>query len=165
MEIECNIVLTGAGATALMDLWMVVRRKALGTAMPDYALVGRWIAHMPGGRFSHTAIGKSPARRGERVIGWAAHYLIGIAFAAVPPLMLGAAWFDRPTIFPALATGLLTLAVPFLVMQPAMGAGFAASRTPNPSAARLQSLTTHVIFGAGLFLAAEVLRTTRGGVS
>jgi hypothetical protein len=40
---------------------------------------------------------------------------------------------------------------PFLVMQPAMGAGIAASRTRNPGAARLQSLVTHAVFGLGLY--------------
>lgn len=38
-------------------------------------------------------------------------------------------------------------------MQPGMGAGIAASRTPNPRAARLQSLVTHAVFGLGLYLA------------
>jgi hypothetical protein len=39
------------------------------------------------------------------------------------------------------------------LMQPGMGAGIAASRMPRPSAARLQSLITHGIFGVGLYAA------------
>jgi len=54
--------------------------------------------------------------------------------------------------------GAVTVAAPFLVMQPALGAGLAASRTPNPAAARLQSLVTHFMFGAGMFLSASALR-------
>ncbi|MEW6332336.1 MAG: DUF2938 family protein, partial [Pseudomonadota bacterium] len=42
-------------------------------------------------------------------------------------------------------------AAPFLVMQPGMGAGIAARRTPRPAAARVQSLVTHAIFGLGLY--------------
>jgi DUF2938 family protein len=42
---------------------------------------------------------------------------------------------------------------PFLLMQPGMGAGIAASRTPRPVAARLQTLVTHGIFGLGLYAA------------
>jgi hypothetical protein len=42
-------------------------------------------------------------------------------------------------------------------MQPAMGAGIAASRTPNPSAARLRNLATHTVYGIGLYLSAVVL--------
>jgi hypothetical protein len=43
-------------------------------------------------------------------------------------------------------------------MQPGMGAGVFASRTPNPVAARLRSLTTHTIFAAGLYAAGWALR-------
>ncbi|WP_447725801.1 DUF2938 family protein [Sphingomonas koreensis] len=46
-----------------------------------------------------------------------------------------------------------SVAAPFLLMQPPMGAGFAGSRTPHPAAARLHSLVTHAIFGLGLYAA------------
>jgi hypothetical protein len=39
-------------------------------------------------------------------------------------------------------------------MQPGMGMGIAASRTPRPNAARLRSLITHMSFGVGLYVAA-----------
>ena len=64
----------------------------------------------------------------------------------------------QPTIGPALLVGIGTVAAPFLVMQPGMGAGIAASRTPRPAAARLQSLVTHTIFGLGLYAAGWVAR-------
>lgn len=73
----------GVGATAVMDAWGLARKPLLGVAPPDYAPVGRWIAHMPRGRFRHESIAASAPVRGERIIGWTAHYLIGIAFAAV----------------------------------------------------------------------------------
>ena len=41
-------------------------------------------------------------------------------------------------------------------MEPGMGAGIAASRTPRPAASRLQSLVTHTIFGIGLYAAARL---------
>jgi hypothetical protein len=66
----------------------------------------------------------------------------------------------HPTIGPALIVGVGSVAAPFLVMQPGMGAGIAASRTPRPSAARLQSLVTHAIFGVGLYGAGWVTRFT-----
>jgi hypothetical protein len=44
--------------------------------------------------------------------------------------------------------------VPFFVMQPAMGLGFAASRARRPGAARVQSLLTHLVFGGGLYAGA-----------
>jgi hypothetical protein len=60
-------------------------------------------------------------------------------------------------LLPALAIGLITLSAPFFVMQPAMGAGIAASKTPAPNVARLRSLMTHTVFGVGLYLSAALL--------
>jgi hypothetical protein len=151
-DLACTI-LTGVGATVVMDLWVIARQRLLHVPPPNYGLVGRWLAHMPRGRFRHESIAAALPMRGERLIGWTTHYLIGIAFAAILPVAWGLAWIQRPTIGPALVVGIGTVAAPFLVMQPAMGAGFAASRTPRPAAARLQSLITHAVFGLGLYAA------------
>ncbi len=61
-------------------------------------------------------------------------------------------WLERPTLLPALAFGVVTTLVPYLVMQPSLGLGIAASKTPRPNRARLKSLATHTVFGAGLYL-------------
>lgn len=148
----------GVGATLIMDLWGLARQPLFGIAPPNYALVGRWLAHMPAGRFRHVAIADSAPRPGERVIGWVAHYLIGVAFAGLLTAIGGPAWINRPTPGLALAVGLITVLAPFLLMQPAMGAGIAASRTANPAAARWQSLITHGVFGLGLYVAAVVVQ-------
>lgn len=146
--------LVGLGATATMDAWAVLRRRWLGTPLPNYALVGRWLGHMPRGRFRHDAIQHAQPVRGEHCLGWAAHYLIGIAFAAMLPAIFGTAWLQQPSLLPALCVGIATVAAPFLLMQPGMGAGIAARSTAHPAAARLQSLITHAIFGLGLYAAA-----------
>lgn len=153
----CN-VLVGAGATLTMDLWMIARKRLFGIPPPDYGLVGRWIAYLAAGRFRHDRISATPAVRGERTIGLVTHYLVGIAFAAILLGIWGIAWIRHPTIGPALFVGFGSVVAPFLVMQPGMGAGIAASRTPRPSAARLQSLVTHGIFGLGLYAAGQVVR-------
>lgn len=145
----------GAGATVVMDLWTIARRRLLGVPAPDYRLVGRWLAYMPRGHFRHDRIAATPAVRGEGLIGWTAHYLIGIAFAGLLLALWGTEWARHPTLGPALLVGIGTVAAPFLLMQPGMGAGIAASRTPRPNAARLQSLLTHAIFGVGLYAAAR----------
>ena len=159
MDDLISIAVIGAGATMVMDLWAIARKRLLGIPPPDYGLVGRWLAHMAlSGRFRHDRISASPAVHGERLIGWAAHYLIGISFAALLPGIWGSAWIRRPSIGPAVLVGVGTVLAPFLVMQPGMGAGIAASRTPRPAAARLQSLVTHTIFGLGLYAASQTAR-------
>lgn len=150
-------ILIGAGATLAMDLWAVIRKRLLGIPALDYALVGRWLAHLARGRFRHDSIAASPPMPGERLLGWTAHYAIGIAFAAVLLVVWGLDWARQPTIGPALIVGLGSVAAPFLVMQPAMGAGIAASRTPRPGTARINSLITHGVFGLGLYAAGWAL--------
>lgn len=151
-------VLIGIGATLAMDAWGVLRRRLFGVPAPDYALVGRWLGHMPGGRFRYDAIVRSRAVRGERMLGWCMHYLTGVLFAALVPLVWGLAWLRHPTPGAALLVGVVTVAAPFLLMQPGMGAGIAASRTPRPAIARVHSLLNHLAFGAGLYLSALLLQ-------
>jgi hypothetical protein len=145
-------LIIGIGATAMMDLWAIARKSLFGIAPPNYGLVGRWIAHMTRGRFRHESIAASSRMHGEHIIGWTAHYLIGIAFAALLIGIWGVEWVRYPTIIPAIVIGIGTVAAPFFLMQPGMGAGIAASRTPHPAAARLQSLITHAVFGLGLYV-------------
>lgn len=151
-------LLIGVGATAVMDVWGIVRKRLLGIPAPNYGLVGRWLAHMPRGRFRHDSIAAALPMHSERLIGWTAHYLIGIAYAAILPGIWGLAWIRYPTVGPALLVGIVTVAAPFLVMQPGMGAGIAASRTPNPGAARIHSLVMHTVFGLGLYAAGWATR-------
>lgn len=46
-------------------------------------------------------------------------------------------------------------------MQPAMGLGIAAARSPNPTATRLRNLGSHTVYGVGLYGAATVLAALR----
>ena len=154
MEYLVAALVMGCGATAVMDIWAIARARLLGMPALDYALVGRWLAYLARGRFRHDRIAASPPMKAERLIGWSAHYLIGIVFAAALLAVWGLEWARQPTLGPALIVGVGSVAAPFLLMQPGMGAGIAASRTPRPNAARLQSLLTHAIFGLGLYVAA-----------
>lgn len=146
-----GVLATGAGATALIDLWAIARARLFGVPPLDYALVGRWVGHMARGRFRHASIAAAAPVPGERAAGWAVHYLTGIAFAGLLPAMWGPGWFAQPTPVPAMIVGLGSVLAPFLILQPALGAGLAARRTPDPGRARLHSLLTHGVFGLGLY--------------
>ena len=145
---------TGLAATLIMDAWGFARRPLFGLPAADYRLVGRWVLHLARGRFQHDSIAASPAIAGEAAAGWVAHYLTGLAFAAVMLAIGGAGWMQQPTPELPMIFGLATVSVPFFLMQPAMGMGVAASRAPRPGAARVQSLVTHATFGLGLYLGA-----------
>lgn len=158
-----DAVAIGVGATAVLDLWSVVQRRVLGIATLDFGMVGRWLGHLPRGWFRHEAIARAAPVKGERVLGWSAHYLIGVLFAAMLLAAVGDGWVRSPTLLPALVFGMLSVVAPFFIMQPGMGAGIAASRTPAPGKARLRSLLAHAVFGLGMYLTACLLLAARGG--
>lgn len=151
-----HIAAVGIGATALMDLWLWVLSR-LGVPGTGFAMVGRWIGHFPRGEFAHAAIAKAAPVRFELGLGWATHYLIGIAYAALLVGLQGTAWLHQPTVLPALVFGAVTVAAPWFVMQPAMGAGVLALKTPAPLKTGLRNLANHAVFGVGLYLAAAAL--------
>jgi hypothetical protein len=158
VRISFSIVAMGAAGAALMDVWSLALRRLWNVPTLDYALLGRWIGHLARGRFFHERIGASPAVPGERALGWLAHYGIGVAFA-VPVVVLGGPdWLANPTPLPAMVVAIGTILAPWLVMQPGMGLGIAASRSPNPRATRLRNLGTHAVYGVGMLGAALVLR-------
>lgn len=116
-------LIIGIGGSALMDVWGFALRRGFAIPTLDYALLGRWIAYFPRGRFVHDRIAAAPAVRGERALGYLAHYTIGVAFALLLIVVWGMGWVHSPTIWPALVVGLGTVLAPWLVMQPAMGRG------------------------------------------
>lgn len=154
LEFIATAILIGAGATVVVDLWALALKRLFGIAGMNWGLAGRWFGHLSRGRFAHDSIAKAAPIRGELALGWSAHYLIGIVFAATLLAIRGLDWARHPTLAPALLLGILTVAAPFFLMQPGMGAGIAASKTPAPNTARLRSLITHAVFGLGLYLSA-----------
>jgi hypothetical protein len=156
MDIIAHALVIGVGATVVMDLWALFLRRCFGVASLDLALLGRWIGHFARGRFRHESIARAAPVRHEQVIGWTAHYTIGIAFAVLLLAIWGSDWLNRPTLIPALVVSSATLVAPFFVMQPAMGAGIAASRTLRPNVARLRSIVTHTVYGVGLYASAWI---------
>ena len=147
-------VAIGIGATLVMDLWNLFLKRMFGIPSLNYCLLGRWLRHMPEGTFRHASIAAAPQKSSECTVGWMAHYTIGVVFALVFVALTSGDWLAQPTLPPALLYGLCTVVFPFFVMQPSLGLGIAASRTPKPMQARLKSLVTHTVFGVGLYICA-----------
>jgi len=156
IEDIARVAAIGAGATATMDLWLLLLQR-LGVPTLNFAMIGRWVGHWRHGVFRHDAIAKAPPVKGELALGWLVHYATGAAFAALLVGVFGMAWTRSPTAPPALLVGVATVAAPWLLMQPAMGAGIASSRTPSPAKSRVRSLANHVVFGLGLYLSAVLV--------
>jgi hypothetical protein len=148
-ETILRAVTIGIGATAVMDLWLLLL-KSLGVPTLNFALLGRWVGHMPQGQWGHTAIAQASPVRGEKALGWAVHYATGLAFAALLVGLVGLEWLRTPTLAPA----------PLFVMQPAIGAGVASSRTKTPILNCIKSLGNHTVFGLGLYIATRSISSS-----
>ena len=149
-----GVLLIGIGATLFMDVCGMLLQRVLNIPSADYCLVGRWLCHMLKGKFTHASIAAASRKASECVVGWVAHYVIGIMYALMLVAMMPASWLARPTLLPAMLFGVVSVLVPYLVMQPSFGLGIAASKAPRPTEARLRSLAAHAIFGVGLYVSA-----------
>lgn len=162
MSLEAHQILgaiaIGLGATLVMDLWNLLLKRTFSIPSLNYCLLGRWLSHMPEGTLRHAGITAAPQKPFECTVGWIAHYTIGVVFALMFVVLISGDWLARPTLLPALLYGIGTVVFPFFVMQPSLGLGIAASRTPKPSQARLKSLVTHTVFGVGLYVCALAVR-------
>lgn len=147
-----SAILIGLGATLTFDLWALFLKRAFKIAPSNICLVGRWLRYMPEGTFKHANIVSRPPKNGECTVGWIAHYMIGTTFAIAFVAFVGNNWPQHPTLIPAMIFGVVTVLAPFLIMQPSFGLGFAASKTPKPTQARIRSLMNHTAFGVGLYL-------------
>jgi hypothetical protein len=158
MHVEAHYILgalaIGIGATLIMDLWNLFLQRTFSIPSLNYCLLGRWLLHMPGGTLRHASITAALKKPFECTVGRIAHYTIGVVFALVLVVLTSGDWLARPTLLPALLYGIGTVVFPFFIMQPSLGLGVAASRTPNPTQARLKSLLTHTVFGVGLYVSA-----------
>jgi hypothetical protein len=156
MSSLAEIIVIGILATLVGDIWQAVLHRLAGLPAADWGLIGRWIGWMPRGVFRHHPITATPKLRGETAIGWAFHYAIGIAYAALYVALLRLLPAATPMVVPALALALALLIAPWFVMQPALGRGIMARNTPHPAAARANSVLGHAVFGLGLYAGALV---------
>jgi hypothetical protein len=153
MGIVIQGALIGVVATIAIDVWAVIVKKVFLMPTANWALVGRWFGHIPRGKFKHHHIADSAPVANELAIGWLAHYVTGIVYGVAYLGIVQGVLSRDPTLLSALVFGLVTLAAPWLILQPGMGGGIFASRTPRPGVMRLVNLSMHGIFGVSLYLA------------
>lgn len=150
-------VLIGIGATIAMDIWAVILWKVFREPAPNWAPVGRWVWHLKDGKVFHDSIGKAQPYANEQALGWIFHYAVGIAYGVILALFMGPAWIAAPTFLPAFIWGIVTIAAGWFLLQPGLGIGWAASKTPNPTKTRAMGLVAHTVFALGLWGTALLL--------
>ena len=157
-EFLFKAIVIGVGGTAAMDVWAIVLNRVLGIPKPNWALAGRWFCNVAQGRVFHDDIGAAAPWRNELAIGWAGHYAVGILYGGILLLVAGPGWAAAPTFLPAWILGMVTIGAGWFLMQPGMGAGWAASKRPNPMQVRLLNIVAHTVFAAGMYGAALLVR-------
>ncbi|WP_454667600.1 DUF2938 domain-containing protein [Acinetobacter calcoaceticus] len=144
----------GIGATIVMDIWLLIL-KIFKIPTLNFAFLGRWVGWIFQGKLVHQSIAQSSQIKREYLLGWIAHYSVGLIFAFSFLFIVGSDWLIHPQFYSALLFGLATVLIPFFIMQPAMGSGIASSKTPHPFFNCLKSLLNHSVFGCGLYLTAK----------
>ena len=151
MELLLIGALMGIGGTAAMDVWAWGLSRFAGQAFPNWAMPGRWLAHAVRGRVWHDDIGASAVVEGELRLGWAFHYGVGLIYGVIFLLLAGAGWLAVPAFLPLWLFSLATIAAGWFLLQPGMGLGWAAAKTPNPWKARIMGLVAHTAFALGMW--------------
>lgn len=156
-----SFVIAGIVATAIADLWQQLLKHGAGLPIANWRLIGRWVGTMPRGAFIHAPIAASPPVDGERGIGWAFHYAVGIAYAALYAVIVRAMPDAGLSLTSALLFGAATLLAPWFLLQPALGFGVMARRLANRRAVFWVTVTTHLVFGLGLYAGFAVVQFLR----
>ena len=151
LSIAFRGLVIGLLATVLIDVWALVLKHLLKLPTTNWAMVGRWVGHLPEGRFVHRKIADATPVAGEAPLGWATHYAIGLVYG------VGYLWLMRdvvaqpPGLVSAIAFSVVLLAAPWFVLLPGIGAGILARRAPKPWLMRAINVSVHVVFGVGLY--------------
>ena len=156
VEIIMAGLLMGILATGAMDLWALGLNRFAGQPLPNWAMPGRWAAHLTRGTVFHNAIAEAEYVPGELQIGWAFHYAVGIIYGIALAVIMGPGWLAQPTFLPAFIFSILMVGFGWFLLQPGMGLGWAASKTPNPRKVRAMNLAAHTVFALGLWVGAFV---------
>lgn len=153
-ELVWRGIIIGIGATIAMDIWAIVLNRFFGQPAANWAPVGRWFWHLKIGKVFHDSIATAEPWRNELALGWVAHYGVGILYGLILAVIVGPAWFAAPTFLPAWILGIVTVGAGWFLLQPGLGLGWAASKTPNPTKVRVFNLVGHTVFAAGMWLTA-----------
>jgi len=148
-------MMIGVLSTLLMDLLtgVATRLRLLAPVSPN--LVGRWFASVARAEPFHADIARSAPVNHELLVALSVHYAIGIVLATLFVWGTGEIGWPR-SLGIALAFGLCTNALPWLLMFPAMGYGLFGTHGPDGTRLFVSSLMSHAFFGLGLWITGRI---------
>lgn len=151
-------LLVGLGSTIALDIWVTLLEKIIGFPATNWGMVGRWLGGLLRGQLVLDASNTEAPSGGEKGLGWAFHYGVGLAYALLIPLFFGSEIIMAPTALPFVIIGLLASTVAGLVILfPGMGGGFFASKLPNQGVVIVYLIVAHGVFALAQFGAAQLV--------
>jgi hypothetical protein len=158
LELIWRGIAMGIGGTVFMDIWAIVLHRFFGQSAPNWAPVGRWFWHVPKGTIFHDSIATAEPYEHELALGWISHYAVGIVYGVILALVVPATWFANPSFIEPWIVGIITVGAGWFLLQPGLGIGWAASKTPNPNKVRFLNLVAHTVFALGMYAVALLMR-------
>ncbi len=147
-------LVVGIGSTLALDLWVWLLERLAGLEKTNWGAVGRWLTGLPRGQWALVPADQ-PFGKGEQLLGWTFHYLVGLAYAAMLPLFWGSAYLTAPTLLPALVVGVVVSSLAgLMILMPGLGGGFFASKTPKPGVVIVYVVVAHIVFALAQYLLA-----------
>ena len=145
-------IVIGVIATICMDVWQVFLRIVARIPSTDWRTVARWFGYMLQGKFVHEHIENTLPIKNELPLGWFAHYAVGITYSFIFLLMSYYGGYFEPVLASTLAFGLITLVIPWFIVQPAVGMGLMASKAEKTPLVIAYNVLSHTAFGLGMYL-------------
>jgi Protein of unknown function (DUF2938) len=152
-----RIVAAGVLSTLSMDVLTGIAAALRVVAPLPPNLVGRWFASVARAQPFHADIARASPVPHELLAAFPVHYVIGTALTTAFVYGTGALGWSRG-VGVALAFGLSTSLLPWLVMFPSMGYGLFGTHGPEGTRLFTSSLMTHAFFGLGLWIAVRVMK-------
>ena len=152
-----HTVSIGILATLFMDLFSIINKKLFKITPLNYAIIGRWVLHWKSCKFAHNNIMQTQTLKNELVLGWIIHYITGVSWTYLYFVMCTYFSYEINLLNTIIFTSITTL-LPFMVIQPFLGFGFFAYKTPSPIHSIRNSLIAHITFGVGIFYSYKILQ-------
>ena len=146
-----NVLIVGIVATLTLDIVQQLMKLILKWPVTNWAIIGRWAAHLPEGQFVNRSIGTTPPVKNELALGWLVHYGVGITYGAIYLFLVYVVFGTGLSFVPAMAFGILSVAVTWFMMEPNLGAGVMGGNTSEPKVTRMHDFASHLGFGLGLY--------------
>jgi hypothetical protein len=149
--LKLHYAFAGVIATLCMDaLTALAITLRLAAPLPP-KLIGRWFASVARAQPIHADIGLASPVGHELAIALPVHYAIGMTLTLLYLVASSRLAWPPGSFKTALAFGLLTSVLPWIIMFPAMGYGFFGLRGPAGTRLFVSSLISHACFGLGLW--------------